>query len=292
MDERDNPDLDLTPGTQHINQSHPGAEDDGNLETGLLGREERVLFEREMVQQVVIGMGRLDIPEDLSFEDEASSSHSSVTTAVPTPSAPHVTDAEEGDSYFPMLTSPFVPHPAPPVHLQQIDTSLEGWEVQVRPPSSASSESSPSLTSCSSRSSDPSPDILFAGEAATPDRGQIVDKYTKEPEDGWLPPPSPRPRHAQLPPHSTDLQSFTAPVATGRISPLLEAGNDGPSWLQAALTGEHEETGIGEIAARGADETDDEDEGDVSEEAAVGRLSSMSMMAAVAASGKFSASFS
>ena len=100
--------------------------------------------------------------------------------------------------------------------------------------------------------------------------------------DHWIP-PAPRPSHAMLPPprHPAQLElASTGP--THAMSPIINAGGRSIFHVGAGGSGDGYEEGqtYGEGMGGDVDETE-------GEQAAVGRLSSMSLMAAVTASGTF-----
>ena len=161
--------------------SQVGLEESDALDVGLFQRAERRMFEHELVYQVVIGMGRLDIddgrmdqhPEGLESED---TSDSGPSTAVPTPQP--TTSAADADSYFPpavtfAFTAPTAPIAAaasppaqtiePPAAASTAPTSTLSPGHSPSPPVSStssllgspdhSSSSTPSLTSSTSSSS-------------------------------------------------------------------------------------------------------------------------------------------
>lgn len=145
-------------------------------ELGLFQWSERRLFERELVYQVVIGMGRLDL-DDNRGEQQADdlmevASVSEASTAVPTPQAAQL--APEPDSYFPPAASlgttsaapPMLSAASPPVPTAEV-TAIGVSTISPAPSPSPpvlstspvegspdhSSASTPSLTSSTSSSS-------------------------------------------------------------------------------------------------------------------------------------------
>ncbi|KAI0673048.1 hypothetical protein C8Q78DRAFT_970689 [Trametes maxima] len=338
--------------------SQAAEEQDANesADVGLFQRGERRLFEHELVYQVVIGMGRLDMEDGRADQQEEvyeAALGSGVSTAVPTPQAEPTTTTT--DSYFPetsllglpagQAASTSAPPPLPP--------PAESTPINIAAPpppasspsppaSSASSisdspgrscSSTPSLTSSASSSCGsytdnidlPVPDGLSIGigigdaNDATPKTEEppvptAVDEATGAdadadasvpiPED-W-PAPSPPARHAALPttppfdvpPPAPALVAAPVPIsaealpATGLPLLQVQAPSESPvaeaeapmrqvaGWLSPG-------TAARELAAIEEQQQQD-DGGDLNEEAAVGRLSSMSLMAAVTASGSIS----
>ncbi|KAI0934203.1 hypothetical protein AcV5_006128 [Taiwanofungus camphoratus] len=341
----------------------PSPEEEEFVQVGLLGHHERYLFEHEIVHQVVIGMGRLDMPDDSSQGEgepypspgsQSAASPGGTSTAVPTPTAGVQSAAgQQTDSYFPMLTSPLnlpssaldagplpaqlSPAPAsalatPPAaafaHAQSPQPSpvlLPSLSLLPSPgpspafplsppsplpqslsdPTSESSSSSssslgtPSLTSSTSSStstsSSPTPDLpAFAIEqldTSLPGRVDEVDvEMADEREEKWVP-QSPRPAHALSQAASMAPSTGTGEAASP-VSAAIEQLMPVPAWLTSTQRdidvnmrdATAPEEGVGEDHLD-VDEGERGAEGNLSEEAAVGRLSSMSLMAAVTASG-------
>ncbi|RPD66313.1 ARM repeat-containing protein [Lentinus tigrinus ALCF2SS1-7] len=297
-----------------------------SLDTGLLQRDERRLFEHELVYQVVIGMGRLDMEEsraEESLEDAGEiEADSGPSTAVPTPQA-HVF-SPEADSYFPPsttlgLTSDTTSSgPVLTEELPASDASAVSPLPSPSPPISSTSSlsgspdvSTPSLTSSTSSSSGESADNAEPdgsdrlGLSLASDLCRLDDEHASvDVEDVSTPEAKLStsrswtladtfPRHATLPttppfevpppslavPGSVDTTLPIAGLPTFQVqaaSPAHETPpRQTPGWL-SPRSAQRELQDLSELQ----DET-----GDLSEEAAVGRLSSMSLMAAVTASG-------
>ncbi|KAF8163204.1 armadillo-type protein [Crassisporium funariophilum] len=185
-------------------------EDETPLTVGLFGPQERAMFTQEILQQVVIGMGRLDVdieievdqPEDLPSPGEASRTR----------------DNDRMNPYFPPLASNFSP---------QSPSNFSTW-----PPA----DSSPSRTRLGVPGASYSPGTEFPNG----DR-----------------------------PTTTSARS-SSPASVGRAAP--EASNSISNSPHLPPDADWDDVYDGD------DDTDDE-------QAAVGRLSSMSLMAAVTASG-------
>lgn len=332
------------PADPTIHPLDEGGDDERYSDVGLFGEEQRRLFEREMIHQVVIGMGKLDLPEDQLVEVE-STSGSGFTTAVGTPlngqavHPVHRSSPGLGDSYFPPVSppsseyqsesgtshygaprlSPVAMYPSssaqslaismPPPITSFADFAASGLlspplEMTPSPsmsmsaspfgpspfmspslmPSAASSMSTSALVSGSSASvisppsalrtpSTPGPSSslpvpLNLNLAPQPPSSSFSDSHSGSfnitasvsatPGSGtWIPPRSP----GDLP--------FGSEEERQRFGSGLEVGSGVPTHV-ANWAGEN---GV--------------DEGDLGEEAAIGRLSSMSLMAAVTASGKY-----
>ena len=146
------------------------------LEIGLFQRNERRLFERELIYQVVIGMGRLDMDDNRADQDMEGTLgitlDSGPSTAVPTPHPDP--SAVDSDSYFPatavsgltassVSSAPITSPPMPTAELAAFTTSALSPVPSPSPPVSStssltsspghSSASTPSLTSSTSSSS-------------------------------------------------------------------------------------------------------------------------------------------
>ena len=93
-------------------QSDDDDDDQDAIFIGLFGNHERQLFTQEILQQVVIGMARLDddLPSDVPQSPRQSSIHSPLHHDH-RDSSPRSTN---DNPYFPPLASPSAPWPAPP----------------------------------------------------------------------------------------------------------------------------------------------------------------------------------
>jgi serine/threonine-protein phosphatase 4 regulatory subunit 1 len=207
---------------------------------GYFGREERRLFEREVLYQVVIGMGRLDVsegePENWEEEEGDEESESEMYE-----------EGSEEEQRFPVLTSPF--QATAPIPFRTRSPTETG--TLRRSPGSVSPISS---TLASSSSPPRSPHIhvpsIYSANPHTPSPpSQIQETEPLPPE---MLPPAPRPRHATI----------ASPIPQPAVhEPPPEAEGSGSEEVE-----------------------EEEEEVDAGEQAAVGRLSSMSLMAAVTAS--------
>ena len=304
------------------------------LDIGLLQHDERRLFERELVYQVVIGMGRLDMDEnraEQSMEDVGETeADSGPSTAVPTPQANAF--SQEADSYFPSSTTPGmaadststvpalpstvltseqstsdssatspIPSPSPPIS----STSSLSGSPDVSTPSLSSSTSSSSGEYTDNAEPDGSDRL---GLTLTSNLSRLDDEQTPvDVDDGSTPEAKPLaspqwssvgtfPRQATLPttpPFEVPPPPLAAPVPVSVDSSLPITGL--PILQVQAASPAHEmpprqipgrlSPGTAQRELQALLEQQD-DSSDLNEEAAVGRLSSMSLMAAVTASGR------
>ncbi|KAI0082750.1 ARM repeat-containing protein [Panus rudis PR-1116 ss-1] len=319
----------------------PDGSDEEYSPVGLFGEAERRMFEREMVHQVVIGMGRLDIPDDnMQAQDDSSQSGSAAgtpltgsTPGIPTPHPRHPAETPYSsgptDSYFPLVSPPseppsteavvgsddtiqkpspqiWSPTPSspspgafvtarlssPPLDLpstsphspSQTPSSISPTHSPFTTPSPAPSSSTPSLTSGSSSSSDapspysfaaitpppdelePSPAPLSPTAPSVPLPQEIPQQLHAPAAQGWVPPRSP----GDLPPLSDEeRRQWEQHYAPTNFSYSSGGASTWSTDTQSGEGGSQEDADLNEEAA----------------EAAVGRFSSMSLMAAVTASG-------
>lgn len=258
---------------------------DVELATGLFGPAERAMFRQEIVQQVVIGMGRLDADIGMDFEGVFSQDYEE--RSKDTEGSMEVLSAREQGSGEEGATSPQQEGPEP--KLRVVNPYFPVLASAFFEASPANSDAStPSSTSDSSAPTASSPAVsLNTTAAASPASAhrehdgfvppsnftpgldaRPSDNPPQEPmPDDWVP-PAPRPGHAILPPRATSPPG-------GSSGPPPSSGY--PSYVDELRSYEDEYK---------YDEYPPYDEGE-GEQAAVGRLSSMSLMAAVTASGWF-----
>ncbi|KAL4265941.1 ARM repeat-containing protein [Pleurotus pulmonarius] len=264
-------------------QSIPQSESEADLVIGLFGKVERELFEHELLQHVVIGMGRLDMmatdncqepqPEEYAYEDwnhssqENSPAASSLTggsTAESSPDAMDV-DVEERTPMLEEPVNPYFPHRAP----------------APSPSASSSSESTPSMiASSSTTTSSPSStgECLEIQESASNNSGStlsppIIDGIGMEAdEQGWMD------HNMEGDKDKYYDAEYYLPNEVSTIDPYDCTEEVSESSLEYGAFEYPED------AAVDIDDYGDELDFD-QEQAAVGRVSSMSLMAATAASG-------
>lgn len=358
-------------GTTLTTGTTPSIPDENDYSpVGLFGLFERRLFEREMIHQVVIGMSRLDLPEeDVGENLEEEALQIPDTTAMPTPHAHGLLNqARENDSYFPPMDPiPDVVEPDPStlaptdrLHTVSEASLIMNILLSADDSSPGSIQSTPPLiTTTSSESSTPASSMytLTPSPAMTAVPGK-TDKPSTHPtypvrspvnfSQDWVPTPtsgplsprpisptvtavgpespqpylsllahsiprspSPRSHSSRSPsPRSTSLITTSSlrrsPIQTG--APPLEPISIEPTAPPIPeIVSPIPEHALGVIhpafddsiadtesfsGPPGEDEGDVVDEAQINEEASVGRLSSMSLMAAVTAGGEFLIPFS
>jgi serine/threonine-protein phosphatase 4 regulatory subunit 1 len=235
-------------------------EDQTESVTGLFRRDERDLFRTEILQQVVIGMGRLDMDVDDQYDlDGLPREQQQVTSdeVVLASEEEHRGERSEIDfvnPYFPLLVSP----------------------LSVVPPA-GSADSQPSTSSSSSFSSSPDQSLVIVEHASQehPVEDIII-------QDHWMP-SAPRPSHRTLPP-PRDPTPWSSPDLSDSAH-LASSSDSVTDSSHVEEFGDNTEHRLFDGSQNSYLYGSEEDESD--EQAAVGRLSSMSLMAAVAASGSF-----
>lgn len=252
-------------------QREPGLD----LPSGLFGKQERSWLESEILTQVVIGMGRLDIdPDDNDDEDDDDENEAFFTPSVfvELPASPAASEANY-NPYFPRLPS-------------STRLSLSSSDSDQSTPSSTTG------TTASESSSDASP-----GQFESPSK---YSRQSSPANDGSSTPESVR----ETTPHDAFLaqtllnrasMSLVLPVNMQMAKPSSSSvSTPDESDLPFHTPSEMPQTPPPEFNSTQPDGVMDvdafhpsgeEDEESEREQAAVGRLSSMSLMAAVVASG-------
>ncbi|KAJ6547456.1 armadillo-type protein [Mycena capillaripes] len=281
LDEKESGTTDVSSRSRLLSVPDSDSEEEEDLEkdipVGLFGREERLMFEQELLQQVVIGMGRLDVDaeDDVdSFRGHVSQDpaqddwtrHSlggtiqvatldeeaSVETGVVSPREPEKSDSvqpvsENVNPYFPVLPSYSIPSPG-----------------------SSNSSTPSSVTDTSSTSSSPSLSMENTSSLPAP---SPIPSHVSSVTISHSPPRSPIGQQLSDAPRHSDVSAEGSPnietPSNAATSPTSSRQNL-PSGASDAGTDEHR--------------TDGTDDGD-GDQASVGRLSSMSLMAAVTANG-------
>ncbi|GJE95198.1 ARM repeat-containing protein [Phanerochaete sordida] len=331
-------------------------EEDSYSPTGLFGSLERRLFEREMVQQVVIGMGRLDLPDEQpAFAGHADDAGYTPGAPTPVPSA-HVQGVE--GSYFPAVnmfqgtpaaganstppatTQPPESSPSFPQYASPLSFDTASPSSTQSPVPSLTADSPSSLRTASGSSSHvpitpPNPvqytspeDAKIHGPSSLVPPPLVEEDELPTPE-AWIPPhvasilsprpqsprfmaspphalpsshpsplrppspcpsgprpPSPPPpeRNVHSPSQSHVVESRPIPIDTNSsFQPDIAAPNHSLASGDAYHPS-HDVADVPDMHPFG-DEGELIDDAELSEEASVGRLSSMSLMAAVTASG-------
>lgn len=247
-------------GLGHANEDDPLDE----LEVGLFGKEERFLFQQEILYQVVIGMGRLDAePESDEFSDDDSQAYDDALEDRELESSSSTSTRQASTTSGQSSTNALATHKDHPA--MSLSPSLMNG-------SSTSSNSTPDSTT-ESTPSDSSDDGFFSSgdssnsslSAAQTDSDETVSVVIASAS------PSQSPRTSRLHIRVESPKDSYGPTSTdySRTQSDYFGGND-------------EEPPINDAAALESDFVDH----DEADQAAVGRLSSMSLMAAVAVSGK------
>jgi serine/threonine-protein phosphatase 4 regulatory subunit 1 len=232
-------------------QSHEDQteEDEDEYPAGLFGRNERKMFQDEILQQVVIGMGRLDAIDAAEEQDgtqqdewEGGDEEVGLGQLAPDTKVGHVNESalrreDVVNPYFP----PLPPSRAPHFELEASTSTLAGT-TDIRP-------SPPTAGARAGAGTNSTLHVSFAQLPAVP---SAVASY--QPDNPVL-----------LSPDWTP----TTELSASRVQQEAESPMDNEYHCE----GTHE-------GARCADI-----DGEIDEQAAVGRLSSMSLMAAVTANG-------
>lgn len=233
-----------------------GEKEEDEDPSGLFGSEERRLFQEEILQQVVIGMGRLDAEDgedpDAFYEwnDQEEQQQEQIiqpeADAIDSPKPPK---DDIVNPYFPMLSSTW-PAPVAVSEAQAAGSTLAPQTNSLITPTSALASGTADANA-----------VLHVSFAQLSTPPSVVDSYRQpETESNFSPEWSPSGQ-----PLLSPSTAFDPPIARQSRS---ESDED------------NEDTGEADVAT--------DPEGEADEQAAVGRLSSMSLMAAVTASGKCS----
>ena len=272
--------------------------DDFDPTPGLFERKQRRLFEDELLRQVVIGMARLDMQEEEPQPAQGTPYFDALQPPTPyfdqTPyydalQSPEVliNSASARDSYFP--TGSY--DASVSGNTQVEDSTLKPTQPQLacNSPQSASDGSTPELSPSGLA---PSIRSTASGNSATyPDSSSDLDKTPPAPDrpdldnimsdvavyqpDEW----SPRNDQSWMPP-----QEFAeSPQSPAAAYPWMAESLIFSEVVQENKHGDDLDCPVAGVPPLG-DCTESEDD---EEQAAMGRLSSMSLMAAVTSSGKF-----
>ncbi|KAF5391394.1 hypothetical protein D9757_001993 [Collybiopsis confluens] len=305
----------------HTNSPIPENDDEEDVVIGLFGKDERALFQREILFQVIIGMGRLDSAEgeDRSVEEQPSNR----TNRIEQEPRIEIVQEEEGavlqhpkqdfqivspqreapnaeylpprqdTKKFSQTHNPYFPPISLASHLVPTSTSNES------PVSSSSSGSSSSGTtgSMTGPSEDdypsnipqlpPSPSYFSPSVSSHSPPASAIPAWDRELRSALVARPSP----PMFPSRQSDVHAFSnvSEVSEGNwpTSPSRSHQQDASAY--GALSSNIKETQTSSPSSDTVDmpsyeSIEMDDEGDC-DEAAIGRLSSMSLVAAVAASG-------
>ncbi|KAF8212351.1 armadillo-type protein [Mycena galopus ATCC 62051] len=260
-------------------------ESEEDIPVGLFGWEERLMFEQELLQQVVIGMGRLDV--DTEDDVDLYGSHPRQSPAEENwtrhsgDNLVQVTALDEETGGELRVTSPT--EPGKPDELQSARENVNPYfpvlpPYRPRSPGGSSNSSTPnsstpsSATDTSSSSSSPAVSLENAGALSSPSSNASD-----------TPPSAPRSVSGQqrLSDVSSARDSNASPSQElpTRENLTTPESPTAPRQNIAHTSGASSDTGTDE---NGGTEGTDDGEGD---QASVGRLSSMSLMAAVTANG-------
>ncbi|KAJ7109269.1 armadillo-type protein [Mycena epipterygia] len=251
-----------------------------DIPVGLFGRAERLMFEQELLQQVVIGMGRLDVDaeDDVDLlEGHVSQEHAE--DSWPRHSgegAVQVANVDDGANGEDVVVSPREVE-KPQAAIENVNPYFPVFPSYSVPSPGSSNSSTPSSVTDTSSSSSGSPSIPPETTTVLPARlssssyvmGGIQADSTPRPEIGQ-PPSGAVPSSAQ---HSSVQGSPQAEYPSSSTAPSPTSPR-----RSFHVSGASSDAGTDE---QGTDGTDDGD----GDQASVGRLSSMSLMAAVAANG-------
>lgn len=311
--------------------------EDEDLVIGLFGSDERALFEKEIIYQVVVGMGRLDGGEEeeegelaeeqqprsmsdssldysrrnqepqvdiVHGEEDRPSQHPRQDSQIPSPMremsevegsvsrADVKQSVQNNNPYFPPLTSSF--------NVVSIRSTSNGSPMSTS--SSDSSSSTPSSTTSTTASSSSEDGVSpSSNPSARPSQSSSSSSSNSTITSPGLADPSttdPTPApfdHSPSPPiinsHQSDIHAFSSisdrlyPISPS-YSPQQDASAYGALSLPSAGTPDTPSppsSNFSDVQSYDSVEFDEEGEYD---QAAIGRLSSMSLVAAVAASGK------
>ncbi|KAJ7905384.1 armadillo-type protein [Mycena olivaceomarginata] len=238
------------------------AEED--IPVGLFGWEERLMFEQELLQQVVIGMGRLDVDteDDVDLygghvrQEDSWNRHSGDNLV-------QVTGLDEEEAGGePRVTSP---------------TEPEKRDGETRP---ASENVNPYFPVLPPYRPATSPGTTSPGSSNSSTPSSVTDSSSSStPSSNASDTPPSAPRSKPLPRPSGDV----TPPPDANISPAQESPKpQSPSTAQSPTSMFHASSSDAGTDEHGGTEGTDDGEGD---QASVGRLSSMSLMAAVTANG-------
>lgn len=296
-------DVDKGGGTNALPDPWIEGFDDFDPTPGLFERQQRRLFEDELLRQVVIGMARLDMQEDEPQPAQGTPYFDALQPPTPyfdqtpyydAPQSPEVliNPASARDSYFPSVVA-------------RSYGAQDPGDTQVENPTPTLAPTKPQLAcnSPQSVSDDSTPELSPSGLAPSikPTANGNSTTYPDSSSDSDRTPPAPgRPELDNDMPDVTiyegdewsprNDQSWMPPQEFAESPQSPAAGY--PWMTESVIFGEavsenkHEDTFSRQVA--GATPFGDSHEGvEDEEQAAMGRLSSMSLMAAVTASGKF-----
>lgn len=276
--------------------------DDFDLAPGLFERKQRRLFEDELLRHVVIGMARLDMQEEEPQPAQGTPYFDALQPPTPyfdrTPyydalQSPEIltNPASARDSYFPaVVTGSYGASDSGNTQVEDSTPKLTSTQPQLacNSPHSASDDSTPELSpsglapsikSIPGGNSTTYPDFSSDSDKTPPAPGRPdldsdvtiyeADEWSSRNDQSWMPP-----------------QEFAeSPQSPAVVYPWMM---ESVIFGEAASENKHEDS-LGYPAPGVTSLGDCQESTEDEEQAAMGRLSSMSLMAAVTASGKFPA---
>jgi serine/threonine-protein phosphatase 4 regulatory subunit 1 len=276
----------LAPGTSPEATSHrfPTDEAEKEFSVGLFQKKERNLFEHELLYQVVIGMGRLDMPQLEADENKSTPGGIERWRKSPLLSPNLQLPSEKGDSYFLQ-----VPYKSPPRSPSPANFPAAGGNHMGAELDSAADLGSEAITDSQSLGSETSTPELSPGDSevstsSLSDSGSVyqflpevlqTSRVDSDDQDEWLS-QKPEAKAPFVSPRHTEMSSDNSPLDD----------EERRRWVYGFNDQQVHHSEVHDVGYEGGKILDHVGEDDDGEQAAVGRLSSMSLMAAVAASSK------
>ncbi|KAJ6455686.1 armadillo-type protein [Mycena sanguinolenta] len=250
-----------------------------DIPVGLFGWQERLMFEQELLQQVVIGMGKLDVV-DTEDDVDLYGSHARQDPAEgnwPRHSGDNIVQVTTLDQEA--RGEPRVTSPTDPEKVQSASGNVNPYFPVSLPypplsPGSSNSSTPSSVTDTSSSSSSSSSSPAVLSEGAESPSSNASD----------TPPSAPRSK-----PDQQSFRDASSPLQLSNVSSAqelpqteIQSTAQSPTETRQSIFHPSRTSSDAGTDEHGGTEGTDEGEGD---QASVGRLSSMSLMAAVTANG-------
>ncbi|KAA1474907.1 ARM repeat-containing protein [Dentipellis sp. KUC8613] len=274
----------------------------------LFGYDQRQLLEHEILQQVVIGIGRLDIPDEAC--DLVDRPDSPMLTELDEPADQDMSSPTRAPPPPPSTSASSSARASPPPDLlppSRTDSHISSSSSSAPSSFTSSLSSTPDLASpdflspdepCMSPPTPPSPIVTplppFPEAPAKPSEYPLTQEYAPSVvsnnmtmTDDWIP-ASPQPPHAILPEPESD-DTCPPDASSVQASPPLDLAPSSSSMtVPSATVGDASP----DVSVGGSSDTmpmdfghqSNDAEADAGEQAALGRLSSMCLVAAVSAS--------